>query len=355
MTEDNLDNKFINRCFELAKLGLGTAAPNPIVGCVIVYKNKIIGEGYHQNCGEAHAEVNAINSVKDKSLLKKSSLYVSLEPCSHQGRTPACSRLIIEKKIPNVIISCIDTFDKVSGRGVEMLKNAGVNVKLGVLENEGKYLNRRFFTFHQKKRPYIILKWAKTIDGYIDIDRKNPLQKPEWITNDISRVLVHKWRTQESAILVGTDTAELDNPKLNVREWRGKNPLRVTIDKDLRLPEHLNLFDKSQKTIVFTSKEKKSLNNLEFIKIDFTKDVLMQVMKYLYKIEIQSLIVEGGKKIFDSFIKQNLWDEARVFVGDKHFYSGTQAPKINGKILSKDILEESILYTFANHKSLFNH
>ena len=346
MNDTATHEKFMKRCFELAKLGLGTAAPNPIVGCVIVYDGKIIGEGYHQKCGEAHAEVNAINSVKDKSLLSKSTLYVSLEPCAHQGRTPACSLLIIEKKIPSVVISCIDSFAKVSGKGVEMLKNAGVDVTVGILENEGKFINRRFFTFHEKKRPYIILKWAETIDGFIDIDRKNPLQKPEWITNDISRTLVHKWRTEEPAIMVGTDTAELDNPKLNVREWKGKNPLRITIDKNLRLSDNLFLFDKTQKTIVFTSKNKTNEKYLEFVKLDFNKNIIPQILEYLHKIEVQSIIVEGGKKLLDSFISQNLWDEARVFIGDKHFYSGVKAPKIKGTIVSKDFLEESTLFVF---------
>ncbi len=348
MNNNSIHEKYMKRCFELAKQGLGTASPNPIVGCVIVYNDTIIGEGYHQKCGEAHAEVNAINSVKDKSLLPKSTLYVSLEPCAHKGRTPACSLLIIEKKIPNVVVSCIDTFSKVSGKGIEMLKNAGVNVTLGILKDEGKYINRRFFTFHKHKRPYIILKWAETIDGFIDIDRKNPLHKPEWITNEISRTLVHKWRTEESAIMVGTDTAKLDNPKLNVRNWRGNNPLRITIDKDLRLPDNLFLFDKSQKTIVFTAKNKKSDKNLDFIKIDFNKNVIQQILNYLYKIDIQSIIVEGGEKLLNSFISQNIWDEARIFVGDKHFFSGVKAPKINGKIISKDFLEESVLYVFKN-------
>ncbi len=334
----------MKRCLELAELGKGTAQPNPMVGSVIVHNGKIIGEGYHKNCGEAHAEVNAINSVKDESLLKESTLYVNLEPCAHQGKTPACSLLIIEKQIPNVVIGCIDTFSKVSGKGIEMLKNADVNVTVGILENESRWLNRRFFTFHEKKRPYIILKWAETIDGYIDINRKNPEQKAEWITNEISRKLVHKWRTEEPAIMVGTNTAKLDNPELNVRAWSGNNPTRITIDKDLILPKSLNILDKTIPTIVFTKKQKQSENNLEYIRIDFSKEIHNQILNHLYKKEIQSIIIEGGKEFLDSFISNNLWDEARVFVGEKHFYDGVKAPKISGKIAATEYLEETKLF-----------
>ncbi len=337
----------MKRCLELANLGKGTAQPNPMVGSVIVHNNKIIGEGFHKNCGEAHAEVNAINSVKNKSLLKESTLYVNLEPCAHQGRTPACSLLIIEKEIPNVTIGCVDTFSEVSGKGIKMLKNAGINVKVGVLETESQWLNRRFFTFHEKKRPYIILKWAETIDGYIDINRENPEQKAEWITNEISRKLVHKWRTEEPAIMIGTNTAKLDNPELNVRAWSGKNPIRITIDRYLELPKELNLFDKSITTIIFTEIEKESENNLEFIKIDFHKEIHNQILFHLHKKEIQSIIIEGGKEFLDSFISKNLWDEARVFVGEKHFYDGVKAPKILGKIAATEYLEETKLFVIV--------
>ena len=231
----NTDEKYLKRCIELAKQGLGNTYPNPLVGSVVVYNGNIIGEGYHKKCGEAHAEVNAVNSVKDKSLLCKSTLYVNLEPCSHIGRTPACSTMIIANKIPKVVIGSIDSFSKVSGKGVEMLKQAGIDAKVGILEKECRNLNKRFFTFHEKKRPYIILKWAQTKDGFIDIIRTNKNQTGEWITNELSRALVHKWRSEESSIMVGTDTANMDNPRLDVREWTGKNPLRISIDRKLRL------------------------------------------------------------------------------------------------------------------------
>jgi len=349
MTNNLQDIKYMQRCLQLAELGRGEAQPNPMVGSVVVYKDTIIGEGYHQICGQAHAEVNAINSVKNKDLLKYSTIYVNLEPCAHVGRTPACSTLIIKSKIPQVVIGCIDSFDKVAGQGVEMLQNAGVEVLVGVLEQESLDLNRRFFTFHHKKRPYIILKWAKTKDGFIDHDRTDLSPNAAWITNDISRSLVHKWRAEEPAFLVGTQTALKDNPQLNIRAWSGKAPLRVTVDRQGKFPENMYLLDDSQATLIFTSKlPKKIFKNTDFVLIEESISIEKQILKELYKREIQSLVIEGGKLVLDAFISQNLWDEARVFTGSKRFLSGTKAPKFNKVVSKTEILEEVQLDYFFN-------
>jgi len=343
------DEKYIKRCIELAKLGLGNTYPNPLVGSVIVYKGEIIGEGYHKKCGEAHAEVNAVNSVKDKSLLKHSTIYVNLEPCSHIGRTPACSTMIIANKIPKVVIGSIDTFSKVSGKGIEMLKKAGIDVTVGVLNNECRKLNKRFFTFHEKKRPYIILKWAQTKDGFIDIIRTNKKQQGEWITNELSRALVHKWRAEESAIMVGTDTANMDNPSLNIREWSGKNPIRITIDRNLRLPKNLNILDDTIKTIIYNEKKNSKYKNTEYIKINFNDNILWEILEDLHSRDIQSIIIEGGEKLLNSFIEQNLWDEARIFTGNKYFKNGVKAPKIRGNNNDYNLISDSELQTIINN------
>lgn len=343
MDSDFIHKHSMMRCFELAEKGLGNTYPNPLVGSVIVHNGKIIGEGFHQKCGDNHAEVNAVESVKNKSLLLECTLYVNLEPCAHVGRTPACSKMIIEKKIPRVVISNYDPFEKVAGKGVEMLRDAGVEVITGVLENEGEFLNRRFFTFHRKKRPYIILKWAQTLDGFIDSKRKNGEDKPDWITNDSARVLVHKWRTEEAAILVGTNTAEKDNPALTVREWAGNQPVRLVLDSNLRLNRNLKLLDGLVPSLVFTSKDAASEKNLEFVKIDFKNNVLEQVFNVCYNREIQSLIVEGGSILLSSFITQNLWDEARIFIGNKIFVNGVKAPEILIENYSKSIIGDSSL------------
>jgi diaminohydroxyphosphoribosylaminopyrimidine deaminase/5-amino-6-(5-phosphoribosylamino)uracil reductase len=343
-----IKEKYIKRCIELAGLGLGNTYPNPLVGSVIVHKGLIIGEGYHKKCGEPHAEVNAVSSVKNKELLKESTLYVNLEPCSHVGRTPACSTMIINNKIPKVVIGSIDSFDKVSGKGVEMLKNAGVDVSIGILENECRELNKRFFTFHEKKRPYIILKWAQTKDGFIDILKTNDSQKGEWITNEQSRTVVHKWRSEESAIMVGTDTAIKDNPKLDVRNWVGQNPLRISIDRNLKFNKNLNLLDKKINTIIYNSSLNKTEKNFELKKVDFNKDVIPQVLNDLYKREIQSIIIEGGEKLLTSFISCDLWDEARVFVGNKYFKQGINGPVFN-LTNNKIMIGDSELYLIKNN------
>jgi diaminohydroxyphosphoribosylaminopyrimidine deaminase/5-amino-6-(5-phosphoribosylamino)uracil reductase len=286
--------KYMQRCIELAKNGLGTTYPNPLVGSVIVYNNKIIGEGWHKKSGEPHAEVNAVNSVKDKSLLKKSTIYVSLEPCSHFGKTPPCCDLIIKNEIPNVVIGTVDPNIKVAGNGIEKLIEAGKNVTVGVLERECMELNKRFFTFHLKKRPYVILKWAESQDGFIaPIKNLRKEQKPVWITNEFSRQLVHKWRSEEQAILVGTKTVIDDNPKLDVRDWEGNNPIRIILDQNNRIPKDSHIHDNKVKTIIISNfAQVNNGENTTFDSIDFKQNVAQQLLKAFYKHKIQSVIIE---------------------------------------------------------------
>ena len=341
--------KYMQRCLELAVHGLGNVSPNPLVGCVIVKDDKIIGEGYHQVYGGPHAEVNAINSVKNKKLLKKSTLFVNLEPCSHHGKTPPCSDLIISMGIPEVIIGQKDPNPMVAGQGIEKLSNSSCKVKTGILEQESRYLNRRFNVFHEKKRPYIILKWAQTLDGFMDIDRNADI-KPgnNWISNYQLTRLVHKWRTEEDAIMIGTTTALNDNAKLTAREWPGKNPLRIVLDENLILPDNLNVLDDSTPTIIFTSKQKRARQNTEFIAIDFQKDIFSQMMDILYKKGVQSIIVEGGKILLESFLKINLWDETRVIIGNKIFHKGLKGPDLPGRPYVSELIDKDQLLLFNN-------
>ena len=340
----NRDEIFMQRCIELASLGIGLTYPNPMVGSVVVYNGSIIGEGWHQKAGGNHAEVNAILAVKDTSLLKNSTLYVNLEPCSHHGKTPPCVDFIIKHKIPRVVIGCIDPFALVFGKGIDMLKNAGKEVLVGVLEKECRYLNKRFFTFQEKKRPYIILKWAQSKNGFI-APMKQEFSKPFWITNKKSQILSHKWRTEESAILVGTNTAEKDNPSLTARLWEGKNPLRLVIDRQLRLKKMLNIFDGNSKTFVFTDKIKRSTKYISYIKLKF--DCLpSEIINTLFKKNIQSVIVEGGNKTIQAFIDLNLWDEARVFSADVIIKNGVKSPKINAKPVNSIIVDDNQLHYF---------
>lgn len=322
---------YIKRCLEIAKNGLGNTRPNPMVGCVIVHENKIIGEGYTSSFGKNHAEVNAINSVLNKGLLKKSTIYVTLEPCSHYGKTPPCSDLIIKHNIPNIVIGCIDDNEKVAGKGIKKLKNAGRNVTVGVLENTCKNHHKRFFTYHNKKRPYIILKWAETNDGFIAPIEKNE-QKPVWITNTFSRQLAHKWRREEQAILVGTNTVLQDNPSLTTRDYKGNNPTRIVIDKNEKLQKELSVFNNDAETILI------SKNN-----IDFSQPIAKQICNLLYNYNINSVIIEGGAKTLQTFIDENLWDEARVFTGQVNFNKGIKAPKFQGVLTSeKQIITDSL-------------
>nr|WP_314896509.1 bifunctional diaminohydroxyphosphoribosylaminopyrimidine deaminase/5-amino-6-(5-phosphoribosylamino)uracil reductase RibD [uncultured Flavobacterium sp.] len=341
--------KYIKRCIELAKNGLGTTYPNPLVGSVIVYNDTIIGEGWHKKAGEPHAEVNAVNSVKDKSLLKKATIYVSLEPCSHFGKTPPCCDLIIKNKIPNVVIGTIDPNIKVAGNGIKKLIEAGIQVTVGILEAECHELNKRFFTFHEKKRPYIILKWAESQDGFIAPLEKDE-KKPVWITTVYSRQLVHKWRTEEQAILVGTQTVIDDNPKLNARDWYGNNPIRLILDQNNRIPEDSHIFDIETKTIVF-SKSKTTIEkeNTIFEVIDFEQNIAKQIVKALYQHQIQSVIIEGGRQTVQTFIDANLWDEARIFVGNIQFTAGTKAPILDKKPFEKYSIGNDELIISRNH------
>ena len=343
-----VQEKYIKRCIELAKNGLGTTYPNPLVGCVIVYENKIIGEGWHKKSGEAHAEVIAIESVQNKKLLSSSTLYVSLEPCSHFGKTPPCADLILKYKIPNVVIGTIDPNSKVAGKGIQKLKDSGVNVTFGILEKECNELNKRFFTFHRKSRPFIILKWAESSDGFISPKNRSE-QKPVWISNEYSRQLVHKWRSEEQAILVGTQTIIDDNPSLTVRDWTGENPIRVIIDKENNVDSSKNVFDNQAKTIVFSSKEVNSNSEtIQNIKIDFDINSTQTIVEKLYENNIQSIIIEGGSKTIQSFIDANIWDEARVFNGEIKLHDGTKAPEFKKAIYSKSYLKKDTLLTYRN-------
>lgn len=334
---------FMQRCLDLALLGIGDVAPNPMVGCVIVHNGLVIGEGFHMKYGGPHAEVNAIRSVKNQELLTESTLYVSLEPCAHFGKTPPCSDLIIEKRIPRVVIGTIDPFAEVAGKGIDRMQKAGIEVEVGVLEKKCRNLNRRFFTFHEQKRPYIILKWAQTLDGFIDTDRSET-QHPTWITNALAKRLVHKQRSEESAILIGTNTAEYDNPALTVREWSGSQPIRMTIDRTGRLNSGLTIFDQKVPTWVFTGIEKPDTENLKFLKLDFDRNILPQMMDELYRREILSVIVEGGSELLNSFLKLNLWDEAFVYTGNQFFGKGVAAPNISGKVIAYRKLDDCKLH-----------
>jgi diaminohydroxyphosphoribosylaminopyrimidine deaminase/5-amino-6-(5-phosphoribosylamino)uracil reductase len=343
------EEKYMERCLELAKKGLGKVAPNPMVGCVIVLNDEIIGQGYHEEFGKAHAEVNAVNSVNDKSLLKKATLYVNLEPCSHFGKTPPCADLVIEHNIPYVVVGTIDTFSQVSGRGIEKLVKAGIDVKTGILEEKCKELNKRFFTFQEKKRPYVILKWAQTQDGFIDILRTDEgFEKPLKITNAASSKLSHTWRSVEQAIIVGKRTAVADNPQLTVRSVEGKNPLRIAIDRNLTIPKNYFLLDGSTPTLIYTSADANSENNLEYKKLNFDDPLIPQILSDLTERNIHSLIVEGGTKLINSFIHSGTWDEARVFISQQQIEDGVNAPLLDQKPVQNEDLDGDILLTYKN-------
>lgn len=302
---------FMLRCLELAKLGKGHVAPNPMVGAIIVHDGKIIGEGYHQKYGEAHAEVNAINNVDDQSLLPSSTIYINLEPCAHFGKTPPCADLIVESQIGTVVIGCIDSYAEVAGKGIEKLRAAGINVKVGILEQESLDLNRRFFTFHHDKRPYVILKWAQSADGYMDILRKEGEQGIHWITQPETKRLTHKWRHEEAGIMVGKNTVLIDNPSLTVREFKGTSPTRFVIDPSDSL-------DISQYAVGNTDAPTHKLKSTE------VKDILTE----LFELNIQSVMVEGGKFTLNKFIDSELWDEARILSSPDSFEEGVLAPKL---------------------------
>ncbi|EDM43279.1 riboflavin biosynthesis protein ribD [unidentified eubacterium SCB49] len=330
------------RCIQLAKKGLGYTYPNPLVGSVIVVDDKIIGEGWHLEAGKPHAEVNAINSVTDEKLLEKATIYVSLEPCSHFGKTPPCADLIVTKGIKNIVIGSTDPNPKVAGKGIIKLMQAGCKVKVGVLQKECDALNKRFFTFQTKKRPYIFLKWAETQDGFIAPKTRNE-QAPVWITNKYARQRVHQMRAAEQAILIGTNTALADNPSLTTRDVIGSNPIRVLIDRQLKVPKTAAIFDEQAKTIVITEKSAENTETVHFECVDFNKPLAHQICEVLFKHEIESVIVEGGAQTLQTFISENLWDEAHIYKGAVSFTEGTKAPKINGTIFSETTIKSDIL------------
>nr|WP_298779096.1 bifunctional diaminohydroxyphosphoribosylaminopyrimidine deaminase/5-amino-6-(5-phosphoribosylamino)uracil reductase RibD [uncultured Polaribacter sp.] len=340
----------MKRCLQVAKNGIGNTRPNPSVGAVIVHQNKIIGEGFTSEYGNNHAEVNAVNSVENKVLLKEATIYVTLEPCSHFGKTPPCADLLVKHQFKNVVIGCVDTNSLVAGKGIERLRNAGINVIIGVLEDECKEHHKRFFTVQNKKRPYIILKWAETIDGFIAPLSKLE-QKPIWISNKYSQQLVHKLRSNEHAILVGTNTVIADNPKLNVRSWFGNNPTRIILDKTLRIPSDFSVFDGTVKTIVLTGDDNKLENKIEnviFERIDFNSNLAQQICIVLQKHNIQSVIIEGGSQTLQTFIDEKLWDEAHVFMGGFSFENGVKAPVFSGNVTSEKRIKNDILKIYKN-------
>jgi diaminohydroxyphosphoribosylaminopyrimidine deaminase / 5-amino-6-(5-phosphoribosylamino)uracil reductase len=344
----DIDNqRFMHRALELAALGSGSVSPNPLVGCVVVHENKIIGEGWHKQHGDWHAEANAINSVENKALLPESTVFVTLEPCSHQGKTPPCADLLIREKVKKVIICNADPFPAVNGKGIEKLRQAGIAVAIGLLENEGKRLNKRFFTFTETQRPYIFLKWAETADGFIGkIQESSGL-----ISNDLSRKLVHKMRAETDAVMVGTNTALYDNPQLNVRDWKGRNPLRIVLDRHLRLPTNLNIFDKSQPTICYNLTKDEVDDNLIFVKLKEKDNFLTQIIEDLYQRKIQSLLVEGGTQLLSQFFKENLWDELYVFKSPKTFGSGIPAPVFQAGLQEIVSLQEDSLFIYQPLKN----
>lgn len=341
--------QYMERCLSLAEAGAGLVAPNPMVGCVIVHAGKIIGEGFHREFGGPHAEVNALANVNNPDLLPESTLYVSLEPCAHHGKTPPCADLIIEKKIPRVVVGTADPFPEVAGMGIARLKQAGIDVETGILENECRELNRRFITFHENKRPYVILKWAQTQNGFLDDGREGKTGPSVWISNSLSRRLVHRFRSQEAAVLVGTVTALKDDPSLTVRDWSGRNPLRVVLDSKNQLPRSLRLFDHRQMTLVFTGEDRENEENIEFEKISFQGNVPAQVLETLYHRNIQSLIVEGGAITLRGFLESDVWDEAHIFTSLLWFEKGTPAPELRAVATAMEWLDDDRLMVFRHY------
>lgn len=318
----------MNRCIQIAKNGLGTTYPNPMVGSVIVSNDQIIGEGWHYQSGLPHAEVNAVKSVKNLSLLQNSTIYVSLEPCSHFGKTPPCVDLILKHRFPNVVIGTVDPNEKVAGKSVQKLKEAGVNVIVGVLEKECQQLNRRFFTFHHQNRPFVILKWAQSSDGFLAPNKKD-FREPVWITNEISRILVHKWRTEENGILVGKQTVIDDNPKLNSRDYFGNQPTRISFNHNHAFAKNTHFLDDSIPTIIFGENiNKETFEQTKFLSLENSDQSIVSLLQNLYNQNIQSVIIEGGSKTLQRFIDSNLWDEARIFTGSINLLNGIAAPTL---------------------------
>lgn len=344
----------MHRCIQLALKGRGYTSPNPMVGAVVVYNDTIIGEGYHRRVGEGHAEVNAIASVANKELLKKSTIYVSLEPCSHYGKTPPCAQLIIDSQIPNVVVGCLDPFVEVSGRGVKMLNDAGIQTTVGVLVKECQSLIKEFITAQTLQRPYIYLKWAQSADGFMDKERTAENASPTILSNDFTKLLVHKLRAEVDAILIGTNTAIADNPSLTTRLWSGRNPVRVILDRTLRIPQSYNIYKDGVKTLLITECTELPTNakNLEFIYIKYDASFFKNLFLELAKRDIQSLMIEGGGKLLQSLIDAQMWDEAFVEVIESRFEKGTQAPKIEGEFIRESSYKQSQRLHFVRATNL---
>lgn len=346
----NQHEKYMHLCLELAVKGLGKVAPNPMVGCIITGENGIIGEGYHEMYGQPHAEINAINSVENPASLKNATLYVNLEPCAHHGKTGPCADAIIASGIKKVVIGCVDPNPEVNGKGIEKMVRSGIDVVTGVSERECIDVNKRFFTFHEKKRPYIILKWAQTTDGFID-RKRTPNETPAKITQDEADMLVHLWRSQEQAIMVGTHTVIMDNPKLTARKASGVSPARVILDRTLKIPGTFNIFDKSAKTIIFTEQASNGNHGAEYVSIAFDANLLPTMLKELHKKDIQSVIIEGGEKLLKSFIEKDLWDEAKVFYSSKTLGEGVSAPRFPFPSRGEIRIGDDVLSLYRNkHK-----
>lgn len=336
--DHHTDEIFMERAMELASLGQGHVSPNPLVGSVIVHDGRIIGEGWHKKYGDSHAEVNAVNNVADKSVLKESTVYVTLEPCSHFGKTPPCADMLIDNGVKKVVVANLDPNPLVNGAGLHKLRASGIEVITGILDKKGRELNRRFFTYMEKQRPYIVLKWAETSDGFIA--RKN--FDSRWISDEFSRQLVHKWRAEEDAVLVGLRTAQQDDPRLNVRDWSGRNPVRIVIDRFLKLSEKLNLFDGSQKTLCYNVLKHEERNNISLIRLD-EENFLTHLVHDLYKNKIQSVIVEGGAQSLQTFIDAGLWDEARIFISSQTFETGIKSPALSGVLKHQSLVKNDWL------------
>lgn len=347
----NIEETYMHRCLDLALLGEGYTAPNPMVGAVLVHGDKIIGEGYHKQFGQSHAEVNCINSVQkeDESKIEEAVLYVSLEPCTHTGKTPPCTDLILKKKIPKAVVGCKDPFREVNGKGIEKLKAAGVEVLTGVLEAECINLNKRFFVFHTRQRPFIVLKWAQSANGKMASSHS----ERAFITNEYTNRIVHKWRAQEASILVGTNTALLDDPSLTLRWWKGRQPLRLVIDRTLRLPLSLKVFDRQAKTIVFNNLKQQDELNLEYRRVPNESNLVGQVILDLYRLGVQSILVEGGSKLLQSFINEKVWDEARVITNEELFIeNGISSPVLDHSQIARQEIFFSDTIRYYNNAAI---
>ncbi len=345
------EEKYMFRCLQLAAFGTGYVAPNPMVGAILVHNGEIIAEGFHRRYGESHAEPNAIHAVKDEQLLRESTLYVNLEPCSHYGKTPPCADLIVSKGIPKVVIGTLDPNPKVSGRGVEIMKNAGIDVKAGVLEAACNELNKRFFIWQKEKRPYVLIKWAQTRDGFIDYVRADVDTPPLLISNNITKQLTHKIRSENQAIMVSTNTVVLDNPSLTVRRWAGKNPVRLILDRTGRIPSNYNIFNDAVKTIIFTEKPKANTEKTEFVNITFNQDFMMNLLKQIAERNIHSVLVEGGSQLLNSFIASGLWDEANVEISNQIIAAGVPAPKLEVPVEHTSSFDNHLWLNYKNRKN----